>query len=43
VGEFRLGPGNDPAPGIVRVGIPAPVVGEFRLGPGNDPAPGIVR
>jgi hypothetical protein len=43
VGEFRLGPGNDPAPGVVRVAIPAPVVGEFRLGPGNDPAPGVVR
>jgi hypothetical protein len=43
VGEFRLGPGNDPAPGLVRVAIPAPVVGEFRLGPGNDTAPGMVR
>jgi hypothetical protein len=42
VGEFRLGPGNDPAPGIVRVAMPAPAAGEFRLGPGNDPAPGVV-
>jgi hypothetical protein len=41
-GEFRLGPGNDPAPGVVRVTIPAPAPGEFRLGPGNDPAPGVV-
>ena len=43
VGEFRLGPGNDPAPGVVRVTLPAPGAGDFRLGPGNDPAPGIVR
>ena len=43
VGEFRLGPGNDPAPGVVRIAIPAPAPGEFRLGPGNDPAPGVVR
>ena len=42
-GEFRLGPGNDPAPGVVRVTIPAPAAGDFRLGPGNDPAPGIAR
>ena len=42
VGEFRLGPGNDPAPGVVRVAIPAPARGEFRLGPGNDPAPGVI-
>ena len=41
IGEFRVGPGNDPAPGIVRVTIPAPAAGDFRLGPGNDPAPGI--
>jgi hypothetical protein len=43
VGEFRIGPGNDPAPGVVRVTIPAPAAGDFRLGPGNDPAPGIAR
>jgi hypothetical protein len=43
MGEFRLGPGNDPAPGVVRVTLPAPAAGDFRLGPGNDPAPGAVR
>ena len=40
-GEFRLGPGNDPAPGIVRVSIPAPVAGDFRLAPGNQQPAGI--
>ena len=41
VGEFRLGPGNDPAPGVVRVTIPAPAVGEFRLAPGNQQPAGV--
>ena len=41
VGEFRLGPGNDPAPGVVRVTIPAPAVGEFRLAPGNQQPIGV--
>jgi hypothetical protein len=41
VGEFRLGPGNNPAPGVVRVTLPAPAAGEFRLGPGNQTPPGI--
>jgi hypothetical protein len=45
-GEFRVGPGNNRAPGIV-VPLAAPVMdqparGEFRLGPGNNDAPGIV-
>ncbi|HET7828422.1 MAG TPA: hypothetical protein VFL03_02595 [Candidatus Limnocylindrales bacterium] len=40
-GEFRLGPGNDPAPGIVRVTMPEPATGDFRLGPGNGTPPGI--
>jgi hypothetical protein len=43
VGEFRLGPGNDPAPGVVRLTMPAPAVGEFRLGPGNLQPAGVVR
>ena len=35
-GEFRLGPGNNPAPGIVvRLGGSDPVPGDFRLSPGN--------
>jgi hypothetical protein len=49
-GEFRLGPGNNQAPGIrepqsdvaPRLAMPAPVPGEFRLGPGNNAAPGLV-
>ena len=41
VGEFRIGPGNDPAPGIVRVTIPAPAAGEFRLAPGNQQPIGV--
>jgi len=41
VGEFRLGPGNDPAPGVVRVTIPAPAAGEFRLAPGNQQPIGV--
>jgi hypothetical protein len=39
-GEFRLGPGNDPAPGIV-VAVPEPAAGDFRLGPGNEMPPGV--
>jgi hypothetical protein len=42
VGEFRLGPGHDPAPGIVRVALPEPAPGDFRLGPGNAMPSGIV-
>ena len=41
VGEFRLGPGNDAAPGVVRVTIPAPAAGEFRLAPGNQQPIGV--
>jgi hypothetical protein len=53
-GEFRLGPGNNDAPGLVverpqiAPGLYAPIVvatpapGDFRLGPGNNDAPGIV-
>ena len=41
VGEFRIGPGNDPAPGVVRVTIPAPAAGEFRLAPGNQQPIGV--
>jgi hypothetical protein len=41
-GEFRLGPGNDPAPGVVvRLGVPEPVPGDFRLSPGNLPPVGL--
>ena len=36
VGEFRLGPGNNPAPGVVvRLGASQPYPGDFRLSPGN--------
>ena len=41
VGEFRLGPGNAPAPGVVRVTIPAAAAGEFRLAPGNQQPIGV--
>ena len=41
IGEFRLGPGNDPAPGVVRVSLPEPTAGDFRLGPGNAMPPGV--
>jgi hypothetical protein len=41
-GEFRLGPGNIAAPGVVvRLGVPQPFPGDFRLGPGNLPPAGI--
>ena len=40
VGEFRIGPGNAPAPGV-RVTIPAPAAGEFRLAPGNQQPIGV--
>ena len=41
-GEFRLGPGNNPAPGVVvRLGVPKPFPGDFRLSPGNLPPVGI--
>ena len=34
--EFRLGPGNEPAPGVVmRLALPEPYPGDFRLSPGN--------
>ncbi len=41
VGEFRLGPGNLPAPGVVRATTQAPAVGEFRLSPGNQQPVGV--
>ena len=34
--EFRLGPGNEPVPGVVvRLALPEPYPGDFRLSPGN--------
>ena len=41
-GEFRLGPGNNQAPGVVvRLGVPEPFPGDFRLSPGNLPPVGL--
>jgi hypothetical protein len=40
-GEFRLGPGNDDAPGvIVRIPMPAATPSGFQLSPGNRPPVG---
>jgi hypothetical protein len=41
-GEFRLAPGNNQPPGLVRFEIADPVPGDFRLAPGNNQPPGMV-
>ena len=36
IGEYRLGPGNEPGPGLlVELPLPEPAAGDFRLSPGN--------
>jgi hypothetical protein len=41
-GEFRLGPGNNQPPGVVRFTLPEPATGDFRLAPGNLTPGGVV-
>ncbi|HEY3335439.1 MAG TPA: hypothetical protein VGK16_09425 [Candidatus Limnocylindrales bacterium] len=42
IGEYRLGPGNEPGPGLlVELQLPEPAAGDFRLSPGNQQPVGI--